>query len=354
MKITMKASQLLCLPLVLMILSSCNTISERQEKKGDNYLKINDYTNAIRYYSKAIKFNSRNITAIHSLGRSYEDFGDFDNAAILYTKVIDSDSTNALAYRSRGYIKYKLEAFSGAIEDYEKSIRLDSLNSTAYGNSAFIYQKLKDLPKARTLYYKAIKLNPNHFGNMARLADIEFDLKNYDSCLILCQRVIGHLTENIDSPYGTLGLYYIAHEKWDSAIANLNKAILLKPDWSHYYNNRGYALAGQNNYSCALKDYNKAILLDSLNSSHFVNRADSYYWLGEYHKAICDYNKAVELSLRFNENPGICYYNRSSAKKAIGDIIGMNKDLELAKQNGYPDSYQQFVNHDYDNSNLKK
>jgi tetratricopeptide (TPR) repeat protein len=349
----MKTSPLLSLLLILLILSSCDRISERQERKGDYYLKIKDRTKAISYYSKAIKFNNKNTTALHSLGRIYEDNGDYANAKILYSQAIDSDSTFALGYRSLGYIKYKLDDLSGAIEDYEKSIRLDSLNSTAFSNSAFIFEKLKNFNKARSFYYKAIKLNANHFGDMARLADLEFDLKNYDSCFILCRRVIGHLTENKDSPYGTLGLYYIVHEQWDSAIVNLNKAINLKPNWSHYYNNRGYSLAGQKKYSSAIKDYDKAIQLDSLNSSNVLNRADSYYLLGEFEKANRDYSKAIELSLRFKENPGICYYNRSSAKKAIGDINGMNQDLELAKQNGYPDNYQQFVDHDSADENEK-
>lgn len=350
----MKSVNLIFLLLTLPLLFSCNKLSDRYEKKGDSCLKNNQLKESIDYFSKAIRLNKRNITALHSLGRIYDDLGENENAIKYYTLALEVDPSYALAYRSRGYIKYKLIDYSGAIDDYAKSLELDSLNSTAYSNSAAIYEKLNILDKARLYYYKAIKLDPNHFGDMASLADIEFDLKNYDSCFKFCRRVIGNLTENTDSPYGTLGLYYIANEKWDSAVVNLTIAIKLKPNWSHYYINRGYALAGLKKYSLSIIDFNKAIELDSLNSSSFVNRADSYYWLKEYQNAIKDYSKAIALSLKYNENPGICYHNRAFAKRAIGDIKGWETDKELAKESGYPDNYKQFVVHDYNITNLKK
>ena len=138
---------------------------------------------------------------------------------------------------------------------------------------------------------------------------------------------------------------YIATKQYDSAISVLNKAIFYKPDWSHYYNNRGYAYAYLDQREQAILDYNIAIKLDSTDPSFYANRADSKYFLSQFESAIKDYTKAIELSeLIDGYNNGIYFNNRAYARRKIGDFDGYKKDKERAKSLGYPNNYKQFNN----------
>ncbi|HEX2934684.1 MAG TPA: tetratricopeptide repeat protein [Bacteroidales bacterium] len=242
-----------------LMMFSCGKYSEKYEKKGDLYFENKQYRESIESYLKAFRFNKKNKSALHSIGRAYERLDDYKNAIKYYTLALEVDSLYALAYRSRGFAEYKLKEYIKALSDYDKSIKIDSLNSTAFSNSGFIYENICEYDKAKLYYQKAIQVNPNDYSAMNKLAKLEFDLRNYDSSIILCNKVIGHYNDDPASPYGTLGLVYIAVQKWDSSVVNLTKAIELNPDWSHYYNNRGYALDGLQKYSLALNDYNKAI-----------------------------------------------------------------------------------------------
>jgi TonB family protein len=82
---------------------------------------------------------------------------------------------------------------------------------------------------------------------------------------------------------------------YDSAIADSNKAIELKPGESSAYLSRGMAYYHKKNYDQAIADYDKVIELDPKDLLAYLNRADSYEKKGEIQKAAVDYQKAVEL-----------------------------------------------------------
>lgn len=327
------------------LLISCGRISRNNIIKGDYYYENGFPANAIKYYKRAVFFNKSSKETYHSIGRVYEDLNLFTVAIENYSKAIEIDSLYALAYRSRGYSNFKIEKYNDALRDYLKSLKIEPNNASAYRNAASNFKELCEYSKAREYYYKSLELEPDYYGAIDDLAGIEFDLGNYDSCITLCYRVLGHLTEGKDSPYGTLGLAYTATQQYDSAVNVLTKAIFYNPDWSHYYNNRGYALAHLHQREKAILDYNLAIELDTLDPTYFLNRADSEYSLSNYANAIKDYNKAIELSKLYETyNCGVCYNNRAHAKRAVGDTEGYRQDLEMAKSLGYPENYKPFSN----------
>lgn len=327
-----------------MLMLSCGKNSKKYEKQGDEFYSKEQFSKSIEFYKKALEYDNKNKDAFHSLGRSYDNLDDFKSAIIYYSKALEIDTMFALAYRSRGYARYKLQDYNNALDDYLKSIKIDPNNATAYRNTGAIYKKLCNYEKAREYYYISLKYKPDHYGAIDDLATIEFDLGNYETSISLCYKVIGHLDTGQDSPFGTLGLAYLALEKWDSVIVNLTKALEYGP-WSHHYNNRGKAFVGKKEYVEALMDYNHAIKLDSLNPTFFLNRADLYYSTRKYIKALQDYDRSIELSAKYlGYNCGICYNNRAWTKKAIGDIKGYELDEQKAKKLGYPEKYKPFCN----------
>ena len=93
------------------------------------------------------------------------------------------------------------------------------------------------------------------------------------------------------------------------AIADLNRAIQLKSDYSEAYGNRGFTYFMAKNYSQAITDYNRAIALDPNKAQNYIYR--SLYWrqfAKDNNRGLADLNKAIEVE----PNNAHAYMNRAS------------------------------------------
>src|SRR6185295_4255648 len=87
----------------------------------------------------------------------------------------------------------------------------------------------------------------------------------------------------------------ILAKDYKGAIVDSNKALLLDPENSAAYVNRGVAKAYLNDYRGAIADYNKCIQLNPLDTNVYRNRGEAMFSLKNYAGAIQDYSKAIEL-----------------------------------------------------------
>jgi tetratricopeptide (TPR) repeat protein len=99
------------------------------------------------------------------------------------------------------------------------------------------------------------------------------------------------------------------------AVALLNEAVRLRPDFADAYGARGNAYSNMKQYQSALDDYSKAIQLENDNAIFFNNRGNVYKELNKYQQAIGDYNEAIRLK----PDDLIAYYNRGNIYFIQGD-----------------------------------
>jgi len=83
--------------------------------------------------------------------------------------------------------------------------------------------------------------------------------------------------------------------KFDQAIADLSKALMLNPRNALAYNNRGILYRKKGQLDRALSDYNRALKLNPRFAEAYNNRAVAYYYKKEYDKAWDDVRKAQSL-----------------------------------------------------------
>lgn len=110
--------------------------------------------------------------------------------------------------------------------------------------------------------------------------------------------------------------------KLQKTIDYLNEAIRLNPDFADAYIQRGIVYADMKKYQRAIMDYDKAIILKLRDRSSTPNRATAYnnrgsaYGnLGEHDKAIRDYNTAIRL----NPDEAVYYNDKGSAYGKHGE-----------------------------------
>ena len=94
--------------------------------------------------------------------------------------------------------------------------------------------------------------------------------------------------------YALRGLAYLDRGDIAHAIADLNQAVALAPDFAPAYQNRGNAWYARGNFGQAIADYDETIKLDPNSPSPYVNRATVRRDLGYTDGALEDYQKAIE------------------------------------------------------------
>ena len=122
-----------------------------------------------------------------------------------------------------------------------------------------------------------------------------------------------------DELYFRRGDEYLKNHDYDKAILDYNKCVELNPNSWRAYNQLGYAYTVLHDYKNALYNLTQAINLDTTKSLPYINRAHAYKGAGNYDMAIQDYNKAIQL------NP-----NDPDAYNGRGMVYIMLKDYAVA------------------------
>jgi tetratricopeptide (TPR) repeat protein len=84
--------------------------------------------------------------------------------------------------------------------------------------------------------------------------------------------------------------------KWEEAIAELDQAIELDPEFTMAYIARGNAYFSLEQFEQAVVDYSKAVELDPGSGLAYANRGSAYAALGQMAQAKADYEKALPLA----------------------------------------------------------
>jgi tetratricopeptide (TPR) repeat protein len=109
--------------------------------------------------------------------------------------------------------------------------------------------------------------------------------------------------------YIARGNAYIGMGRYDQAIADFTKAILLQPDSVMAYTSRGSAYGSAGQYDQAVADFTKAITLRPDFAMAYNNRGFVYATKGLWTEAVTEYNHAIAIQPEL----AITYANRGAA-----------------------------------------
>ena len=122
----------------------------RANEATDPEVKQEEYENAIKHYTKAIKLKPDDVSAYNNRGNAYAHTGQFDNAISNYTKAIQLNPDLAETYNNRGVVYYRKGEFDNAINDYTKAIELKPDDADAYNNRGEAWLHLQEWENAKS------------------------------------------------------------------------------------------------------------------------------------------------------------------------------------------------------------
>jgi tetratricopeptide (TPR) repeat protein len=271
--------------------------------KADAELSLNDFTDAISDYTKAIQMSPKNANLY--VGRSLSE--EMTNDTIYRRKALKDldiaaklDSTDPGIYINRGDIKRALNDTSGAFSDFNIAIKLNPKSATPYLDKGAM-ELMISYDRAIKDFDISIKLDSTRadayinrgFAEAWRgyknsnTKDYALSMHDFNQALIL-EPGAGVIYAD------RAGLEEKMHDTL-AAFRDYSTTISLSPNFSRAYFHRGKIKAEINNLSGALDDYNKAIELKPDDAEVYYEKGLVEIKLKDKQKACTDFNAAKQL-----------------------------------------------------------
>ncbi|GCL60080.1 serine protease [Microcystis aeruginosa] len=263
------------------------------------------------------------------LGRCEEAIKAFDEA------IKQNDPKNVyLAWYGKGlalgYLgKYQtaIEALQQAINTLPKREDLKNFHSSILQQQSVVYRSLENYEQALTVINQAISLFPNNPKSYIIKWVVLYELKRYDEGLDTITQAINRAPRAFW--YVIRGGSYSLQKKYELALADLNKAMKLNPNYALAYSGRGELYYYQKKYDLALADFNKAIDINPNFAEAYSNRGNIYNDQQKYELALADFNQALDINPNLAEaylGRGVIYSLQQKDELALADF---NKAIEI-------------------------
>ena len=289
---------------------------------GNVLYKVNDFTEAIIKYKKAIELDDTYYWAYGNLGHTLNKqrlymkaLEKFAEGAVKYKKANNKDINDAWFYNEWGRTYLAAKNYDKAIEKFEKAIELDDIYYLAYGNlgntlkeQGQYMQALEKFTEGAVKYKKTNSKDINDAWYYNSWGNVLYKVNDFTEAIIKYKLSIA-----IDSSYywayGNLGnvlnkqrLYMQALEKFAEGAIKYKKANSKDINDAWYYNAWGNTFYDSNDYDKAIEKYKQSIAIDS-----------SCYWAyGNWGSVQRDRMQYTESTNIFTE--GVTKYKEKTTK----------------------------------------
>lgn len=186
-------------------------------------------------------------------GNTYLQLSNFKDAIVNFDKAIGLNPNYTEAYGYRGESKANLGQYDSAISDYQKAENLGLKTSTLYSNLGYAFYQIKQPDKALTYLEKAIEIDPKN-GNAYRWrGEMKYDNNDNIGAEEDYTKAISFIPSASNYFARSLTYYYLKDYK--KAIADMDMAIQLSPNVSKYYFDRGDTKEMINDLDGACRDW---------------------------------------------------------------------------------------------------
>ncbi len=230
---------------------------------------INDdksnYSKAIEYYQRALKYDEKNAIIYRNLAIAYRHANDLDSAEKTIKKGMEFDSDNVQNMILYGNILYEQQKYSEAIKRYDDVLKIKN-EPAALHNMALAFLKTGRESQALEFFLKAGAADRD--GKIAQLS------------------------------YSKLGALYIERKDFESAEKYLKLADSINPEDPVTKFNLGVAYLKMKQLEKAVAEFEKAGELGKNDEALLLNLGETYFNLNDYDKSIDIYKRLLANNKR--------------------------------------------------------
>ena len=293
-----------------------------------------EYVKAIEVIRSATS-DTTSAKAFALLGMSYAGINDYENAFHFLRKACSADTSN-IAYL------YQLATFSiqsGAIEEakkeYEHIVAADSDYLPALSQLAAIYYDQKSYERSQ-LYLKSIlAINPRDYLANYYTGSILIATGHKDSAIAFLNRSV-LLNSNFVPALDLLASLYYTRNDYTGAVALYQRASMLRPSTGDFIYKIGLCYRQEKDFEKAILYFKKAIAIDSSNATYYGQLGYCYYFTANYDSSAAFCIKAIfydDQNSSYYSNLALAYQKLDSVEQEIGvysKMIGLHHPDEIS------------------------
>lgn len=304
---------------------------------------LQDYTSAIKYFSKASSLNKNNSLYLSNLANAYYLNGWIEEAVSSYKKAIGLEPENTDYRYSLAYVYYRQKQFEKSANEVNFILDLDSKHSQTLVLQALLKYEDKDFLVAQKILEANLKNTPDDTFTMSALAKVYAELYNFDKAENILKNLTAKFPENISYSLDFANVY-IKEKKFNEALDIADKLIEKNENILDAY------ICGAS-AAMAKQDFKKVKTYAQGAISSDINCSAGYYYLALARFSENDVEEAVECMKRaifYDINNPLYYAEMSKLYKESGDIktaFEYIKDAEsLDKENeSYKNIYKELA-----------
>ncbi len=239
---------------------------------GDSLYRLGNYSKAISYYAQ-----ERSTHSALQIARAYLALGNQGKAAERYEKIVAESPETQAALFELGKIYANRNQVQKADSLFRKLIEKDSLNPQYYYELGFL-NTTENLVESLKLFKKAYKIDSTYIKAIYQIGKIN-----------------------------------LMFRKADSALAYIDKGLLLSPNAADLINIKAQSHFYEKNYYSAIEQYNRLIEMNQASLFIYKDLAKCYVGTNQYELAICTYEKL----LQYNDEDADAIYDMGMAYKEL-------------------------------------
>ncbi|MEH1931676.1 tetratricopeptide repeat protein [Nostoc sp.] len=298
-------------------ISRGNTTASQWLERGNQLWRLGRYKEAVQAFDEAIKLKPSFVyLAYYGKGLALSADNKYQEAVAALEKAVNLKDDFVAAWQTQSAAYQKLNQFDQALIAIDKAIQKQPNNPNVYYDKSLLLFLLKRYAEAEAAINKAIELNPRppfYFvrGILYSLQSLLYsEHKKLDLALADINRAIA-INPQYAPAYDIRATLYSWQKKSDLALADYTKAIAINPQYADAYINRGNFYKEQKKSDLALADYTKAIAINPQYANAYINRGNFYKEQKKSDLALADYNKAIAINPQYAD----AYNNRGNFYK---------------------------------------
>lgn len=269
-----------------------NHMDEFMDYVAGFYYNWEDFEKAKKYYTKALEYNKKLMSAYLNLGVIAKAGKDYKAAEYNYKKVLEIDSTYAWAYNNLANVYVLTKRKDDALRNYAKAIQYDSGYHVAVNNLAIQYENMEDYDQAFKLYHKAKSIEPYYTNSYFGIGNIHYNKANYDSA-IMYYYYCTLLDTNYAKAYYWLGKAYEQNGDKESAALHFYKAATHDTTYGEPWNALGNMAYNKQEYTEAAIFYLAAVGCDTTDKIFWTNLGKAYQYSDSTDLAMKIFRKVI-------------------------------------------------------------
>jgi len=307
---------------IVLLLLSCTGDKDEADKqrfliKGNDALAKQEYKEALRYYTEALKIDSCYTDALNNVGIVQYENGSYGEAVLNYDAALQCDPEFWEGYANRANAYYELNELYRALDDLEYLERKIPDSSSVYFGLGLVKTKMRKYDEALEAFDKALLLDSANAEILVNRGTVYYYKEQFEEALIDLDSAI-MVDPDEANAYNAKALLRADQGNYEEALTLVNRALEIETYQPYFLNNRGYIRMELDDPE-AVEDINKSIVLDPQNGWAYRNKALWYMNQERYDQAIALLDRAEKLDNfidRLYYYKGVCYSKMNLTDKA--------------------------------------